>query len=57
MWQLKTTTTPVIMGALCMIRKRRDKHINKIAASLSNYEMKETTFCKIVHLLLKIPSM
>ena len=39
MWHLKTTTTPVIMGALGMIEKRTDKHINKIPGKSSRYEI------------------
>ena len=29
-WHLKTTTLPVKVGALDIIKKRTDKHINKI---------------------------
>ena len=35
MWHLKTTTVPVIVGALGMIKKGTDKHINKIPVSFS----------------------
>ena len=38
-WHLKTTTVPVIMGALGMIKKRTDKHINKITGCSSLYEI------------------
>ena len=30
MWQLKTTTVPVIVGVLGRIKKETDKHIDKI---------------------------
>ena len=34
-WQIKTTTEPVIKGALGMIKKGTDEHINKISGNLS----------------------
>ena len=43
MWHLKTTTMPVIVGALGMIKKGTDKHINKIACSSSLCEMQKIT--------------
>eukprot|EP00794_Sanderia_malayensis_P001843 gene1843-2075_t len=30
MWSLKTTTVPVIVGALGMIKKQTQKHLDKI---------------------------
>ena len=38
MYHLKITTAPVIVGALGMIWKGTDKHINKIPCSLNLYE-------------------
>ena len=35
MWLLKTTPVPIIMGAIGMIKKGTDKHINKISDSPS----------------------
>ena len=32
MWHLKTTTMPVIVGALSTIKKGTDKHIHKISS-------------------------
>ena len=37
MCYLKSTIVPVIVGALGMIKKGKDKHINKITGSLSHY--------------------
>ena len=39
MWQLKTTTIPVIVGALGMIKKETDKHIKKIPYCPRLYEI------------------
>ena len=39
MWYLKTTTVPVILGALGMIKKETDKHIYKIPGSPNLYEI------------------
>ena len=35
MWHFKTTAVSVIVGALSRIKKRRDKHINKLSGSAS----------------------
>ena len=37
MWHLKTTTVPIITGALGMIKGGIDKHINKIPDTPSRY--------------------
>ena len=36
-WHLKTTAEPVIVGALDMIKKREEKHINKIPVCTNIY--------------------
>jgi len=33
MWELKTTTVPVVMGALCTIKKGMESYINKSLAT------------------------
>ena len=38
---LKTTTEAVIVGALSMIKKGTDKHINKISSSSRLYEIQK----------------
>ena len=39
MWHLKTTTVPVIVGALRMIKKKRlEKHINKAVPAYMKYK-------------------
>ena len=51
MWHLKTTTVLVIVGALGMIKKGIDKHINKISGSPSLYEIQKTAPFATSHLL------
>ena len=41
MQNFDTATLPVIMGALGMIKKEKDKHINKKSGSPSLYENKK----------------
>ena len=41
MWHLKTTTVPVILIALGIIKKETNKHINKIPGSPSLYEIQK----------------
>ena len=57
MWYLKTTTVPVIEGALGMIKKETDRHINGIPGSPSLYEIQKILFRGTVYLLWKVPSM
>ena len=55
MRHLKTTTTvPMIVGAQGIIKKRTDKHINKIPDSPSPYEMPKIALCGTAHLLRRI---
>ena len=39
MWQLKTTTVPVLVAGQGMIKKRSDNHISKIFGSPNQYEI------------------
>ena len=50
MRHIKTTMMPVIVGALGMIKKVTDKHIDKILGSYSLYEIQKVTFSEIAHL-------
>ena len=43
MWHLKTTTMPVIVRALSMIKKATNKHINKMTNSFSLHEKEKCT--------------
>ena len=45
MWHLKTTMVSVIVGTLGMIKKRTDRHINKIPGSSSLYEIQKIAYC------------
>ena len=51
MRHLKITTIPVIMGALGMIKKGTDKHINRIPCNRSLYEIQQIALCGTTHLL------
>ena len=51
MWRLKTSTVPVIVGALGMINKGTDKHINETSSSPHLNEIQKTTLSEIVRLL------
>ena len=44
MWHVKTNTMSVILGALSMINKGTDKHINKISGYSSQYEIQKNCF-------------
>ena len=47
MWHLKTTTVPVIVGALGKVKKDTDKHIDKITVCPSLYEIQKHYFAKL----------
>ena len=48
MWHLKTTTVPVIIGALSMIKKGTNKHISKMPSSPSQIEIqKKSVFAEL----------
>ena len=57
MWLLKTTTVPVILGALGVMKKGTDKCINKIPGSPSFYEIEKIALCGTAHLLRIVLSM
>ena len=48
-----TTTVPVMIGALHMIKKGTNKHINQIPGSPSLYEIKKLLFTEHLILLRK----
>ena len=48
MCHLKTTTVPVIGGALGMIKKGTHRHINKIPGSPRQYESKKLHFSELL---------
>ena len=41
MWHIKTIIVPVIVGTLGMIKKGKDKHINKITDCSRQYEIQK----------------
>ena len=48
MWHLKTTTMPVIIGALGMIKKETDNYIKKISESLNLYGIQKMHLAKLI---------
>ena len=44
MWHLKITTVPVIVGALGMIKKGTDKHINRNLVVLADMKYKKKLY-------------
>ena len=49
MWYLKPRTVPAILGTLCMIKKKTDKHINKITVRTYT-KYKKNALCGTAHL-------
>ena len=57
MWHLKTTTVPVILGVLGMIKNGRDKHITRYQTVLAFMKYKKEWLCGSVNLPMRVVSM
>ena len=53
MWKMKTKTTPVIVGALGMIKKGTQKYVNEILGKLSLAEIQKIVLNSTTHILRK----
>ena len=51
MWELKTTTVPVVMGALGTIKKDMENYSNKIPGNISMKELQKIALLSTAHLL------
>ncbi|XP_028517939.1 uncharacterized protein LOC110248967 [Exaiptasia diaphana] len=51
MWGLKTSTIPVIIGALGLIKKGIDKYINKIPGNIKIVELQKIVLLGTAHIL------
>ena len=51
MWNMKTTTVPVIVGALGLIRKRMNDHVSKIPGRICIEEIQKIVLLGISHIL------
>ena len=56
MWGLKTTTVPVVMGALSTIKKDMENYTNKIPGNINIHELQKITFLSTAHLLRRVLS-
>ena len=57
LWHMKTVTIPVVIGALGMIKKGAEKHLEKIPGSINLAEMQKKVLTGTVHILRKTLSM
>ena len=49
MWKMKTKATPVIVGALGMIKKGTQKYVNEISGNLSLAEIQKIALHSTAH--------
>ena len=56
MWGLKTTTVPVVMGALGTIKKDMENYTNKIPGNINIHELQKITLLSTAHLLRQVLS-
>ena len=56
MWGLKTTTVPVVMGALSTIKKDMENYTNKIPGNINIHELQKITLLSTAHLLRRVLS-
>lgn len=57
MWGMKTTTIPVVIGALGIIKKGTEEYIKKIPGNIKLQELQKTTLLGTAHILRKVLSM
>ena len=55
-WGLKTTTVPVVMGALGTIKKDMENYSNKIPGNINIHELQKITLLSTAHLRWTPPS-
>ena len=56
MWGLKTTTVPVVIGALGTIKKDIENYTNKIPGKINIHELQKITLLSTAHLLRQVLS-
>ena len=56
MWGMKTTTVPVVIGALGVIKKGIEKHIEKIPGTINITELQKIALLGSSHILRKVLS-
>ena len=56
MWGLKTTTVPVVIGALGTIKKGIENYINNIPGNINIHELQKITLLSTAHLLRRVLS-
>ena len=56
MWGLKTTTAPVVIGALEVVKKGIEKHLDKIPGKINITELQKIALLGSSHILSKVLS-
>ena len=56
MWGLKTTTVPVVIGALGTVKKDMENHTNKIPVNINIHGPQKITLLSTAHLLRRVLS-
>ena len=56
MWQMKTTTIPIIVGALGIVRKSLTKHVKKLPTSLDCTQIQKIVLLGTAHILRRVLS-
>ena len=57
MWHLKTTTVPVVIGALGLLAKTAPDYVSQIPGAPSLTELQKITLIGTAHILRKVLSM
>ena len=57
MWGLKTITVPVVIGALGVVKKGIEKHIDKIPGKIKITQLQKIALVGSSHILRKVLSM
>ena len=57
MWHLKTTTVPVVIGALGLVAKTAPEYVSQIPGAPSLTDLQKITLIGTAHILRKVLSM
>ena len=54
MWEMKTTTIPMVIGALGLMRKGLEKYTDKIPGNINIQEAQKIVLLATAHILRKV---
>ena len=56
MWDMKTDTTPVVIGALGLVKKGLERYTNYIPGNINYFEIQKIAILETAHILRRLLS-